>query len=131
MHRLRAGVVGLALVALAMTPTTALADDRPFHGRWVSTDTDGSSQVLIVSGGATPSVNYQDDVAHVCAEAGSPNVHWVAAGAGQVEDDVLVVAFHQSGCGSILHGGYVDWWQYDAASDTLGDAYGVTWYRAR
>ena len=62
-------VVTLILTALIATPAWAFPDY--FRGRWVSTDTDGSSQRLVIGGGSgggygTYTLNYYDDGASVC-----------------------------------------------------------------
>ena len=128
----RRGLV-VATVALAVQlvagPVSA-ANGSQFTGRWVSTDTDGSSQTLNVSGGARPSVVYQDFYASGCDTFGGPATHWVASGKGSVDGDVLEVGFHKSGCGSFGMGGYGDAYVYDAGTDTLTDTFGITWYRA-
>ena len=117
----------LLLVAL-VGPVSAAGS--PFSGHWVSTDTDGSSQLLVISKGAAPSVNYQDFYARSCDTHGDPSTHWVSAGAGEVDGDTLYVHFHRSGCGTFTIGAYDDGWYYDADSDTLTDSFGITWYRS-
>ena len=128
----RRGLV-VAMLALALQLVAApvgAANGSQFTGRWVSTDADGSSQTLNVSGGARPSVVYQDFYASGCDTFGGPATHWVAAGKGSVEGDVLEVGFHKSGCGAFGMGGYQDVYFHDAGTDTLTDTFGITWYRA-
>lgn len=124
----------VALVALGalfvVAPVSAAPTSTQFTGIWVSTDTDGSSQMLIVSGGRSPSVVYQDFYASGCDTFGGPSTHWVAAGKGRVDGDTLWVGFHKSGCGWFGKGGYGDFYAYDAGTDTLVDQFGITWYRA-
>jgi len=131
MHRriiLGIAVLTLALVlpagALAAAPTSA------FTGSWASTDTDGSDQTLVVSAGNRPSVIYQDFYASGCDNFGGPATHWVAAGNGGVEGDVLYVSFRKSGCGDFLMGGYEDYFTYDAGTNTLTDSFGIVWTRS-
>lgn len=121
-----------ALVVAFAIPGSAVAapSASPFTGTWVSTDYDGSSQLLIVSGGPRPSVVYQDFYASGCDTFAGPATHWVAAGTGSVEDDLLLTEFHKSGCGTFLQGGYEDFYVYDSGSDTLEDSVGIIWTRA-
>ena len=121
-----------AVLALAIAiPATALAapSTSPFNGTWVSTDTDGSSQLLIVSGGGHPSVVYQDFYASGCDRFAGPDTHWTAAGQGSIDGSDLWVDFHKSGCGTFLQGGYGDHYAYDSGTDTLTDDFGIVWYR--
>ena len=126
-------VVAVAALAvqLVVAPVSASsAAGSPFSGRWQSTDFDGSSQLLIVSGGSSPSVVYQDFYASGCDRFGGPATHWVASGKGSVDGDLLEIWFHKSGCGTFLMGGYGDAYEYDAGTDTLIDTVGIVWYRA-
>ncbi|MEO7663765.1 MAG: hypothetical protein ABIV26_01455 [Candidatus Limnocylindrales bacterium] len=131
MNRRFFAAVAAILLAVAI-PASAIATpaSSPFAGRWTSTDTDGSSQLLVVSGGASPSVVYQDFYASGCDNHGGPATHWVGAGQGDIEGDTLVVEFHKSGCGNFLQGGYEDWYAYDAGADTLVDGFGIEWSRS-
>lgn len=133
MHRRRTSVLAVASLAvlLAAAPVSAAPGTSGFTGRWVSTDTDGSHQTLSVSAGATPTVVYQDFYARGCDTFGGPATHWVASGQGFIEGDQLLAAFHKSGCGAFLMGGYEDVFIYDAGTDTLEDSFGITWSRAR
>jgi hypothetical protein len=119
-------VVALAIPGVAVATPAATT----FTGTWVSTDYDGSTQLLIVSGGSRPSVVYQDFYASGCDTFAGPATHWVAAGTGSVEDDFLFIEYHKSGCGTFLQGGYGDFYVYDSGSDTLEDSVGIIWTRA-
>ena len=120
-------VLALAIPAAAVAAPTA----SPFAGTWVSIDIpDGSSQLLVVSGGTRPSVVYQDFYASGCDTNAGPATHWVGAGTGEVDGDTLWVGFHKSGCGTFLQGGYGDYYVYDSGSDTLTDSFGTVWSRA-
>ena len=122
----------IAALALAIAiPAAALAapSASPFAGTWVSTDTDGSSQLLLIAGGGHPSVVYQDFYASGCDRFAGPDTHWVGAGTGSIEGDTIYVDFHKSGCGTFLQGGYSDWLVYDSGSDTLVDSFGIVWTR--
>lgn len=128
MRKALGAVVGILLVGQILV-ATALAAGSPFKGVWTSTDDDGSSQLLTISAGLTPAVVYQDFYASGCDRFGGPAVHWVAAGAGEVDGDTMLVSFHKSGCGTFHMGGYDDVWTYDAGSDTLEDSFGIVWSR--
>jgi hypothetical protein len=126
-------ILGIAVLTLALAlPAGALAaaPTSPFTGSWVSIDTDGSDQTLVVSAGNRPSVTYQDFYASGCENHGGPATHWVGAGKGTVEGDVLYVSFQKSGCGNTLMGGYEDEYTYDAWADTLTDSFGIVWTRS-
>jgi len=122
-------IVGGMLLAVVVAGVVA-AGTSPFAGRWTSTDPDdSSSQVLVVSGGDTPTVTFQDFFASACANHAGPASHWVSAGLGEVDGDTLYAHYHKSGCGGFSIGAYDDWYQYDAGTDTLTDSFGITWYR--
>lgn len=119
------------VIAFAIPGVTAAAPAASaFSGTWISTDFDGSAQLLIVSGGAHPSVVYQDFYASGCDTFGGPATHWVAAGSATIEGDILLADFRKSGCGTFLQGGYQDWLVYDPGTDTLTDSAGIEWSRA-
>ena len=120
----------MLMLAIGATPVAAAAPQTSFTGIWLSTDTDGSSQMLTVSSGASPSVVYQDFYASGCDNDGVPTTHWTAAGKGRIEGDTLYASFHKSGCGRFLQGGYTDTYTYDSGSETLVDGFGITWARA-
>ncbi|MEO5703866.1 MAG: hypothetical protein ABIZ52_02245 [Candidatus Limnocylindrales bacterium] len=125
---------GFAILTLALAlPAGALAaaPTSSFTGSWVSTDYDGSHQTLVVSSGGRPSVVYQDFYASGCDSNAGPATHWVSAGTGAVEGDVLWISYRKSGCGTFLMGGYEDYYIYDAGSDTLTDSAGIVWTRTR
>lgn len=120
----------LLLLAIGATPVSAASPATSFTGNWTSTDFDGSSQTLTVSGGKVPSVTFQDFYASGCDNDGVPTTHWTASGRGSVDGDTLWITYHKSGCGAFLQGGYEDVYTYDAGSDTLIDSVGIIWYRA-
>ena len=122
----------LAALALAVAiPASALASPGTtvFAGTWISTDYDGSTQLLLVSAGTQPSVTFEDFYASSCTAHGSPATHWVSAGQGEIDGDMLFVDFHKSGCGPFSIGGYSGAWTYDAGTDTLIDDADITWHR--
>ena len=129
-RRITSVIAALAFAIAIPAATLAAPSASPFAGSWVSTDFDGSSQLLLVSGGGHPSVVYQDFYASGCDTFAGPATHWVAAGRGSVEGDFLYIDYHKSGCGTFLQGGYFDWYSYDSGSDTLTDSVGIVWTRA-
>ena len=131
MRRMLTGVLALWLVAaglLALAPAVAAAAPE-FAGTWVSIDTDGSTQGLVIGQGSTPAVTYQDDYASSCANAGAPSTHFVATGRGSGDGDSLWVEFRDGGCGRHKIGPFGLGFSYDGSSDTLTDDFGITWYR--
>ena len=131
MRRVLSILVGTLLLGQLMITTASAAGPGPFKGVWTSTDTDGSTQLLIVSSGATPSVTFEDFYASACDRFGGPSTHWVSNGEGSVDGDLLIVSFHKSGCGSFTIGAYDGFWSYQAGSDTLIDPDDIVWTRLR
>ena len=123
-----AGALALSLAVPAVA--VAAPGSSPFVGRWTSEDFDGSHQTLVVSGGARPTVVYQDFYASGCDTFAGPATHWVAAGTGTIDGDVLIADFHTSGCGTFLQGGYMDLYFYDPETDTVTDFAGILWTRS-
>lgn len=131
MRRFIGPVLGAVVIGHLLTATVAGGGASPFKGVWTSTDRDGSAQLLIVSSGATPAVTFEDFYASACARFGGPSTHWVSAGQGSVDGDLLIVAFHRSGCGSFGIGAYEGYWTYQPAFDTLIDTDGIEWSRMK
>ena len=128
-RRITSIVAGQVLAAAIPATTLAAPSTSPFAGTWASIDYDGSSQTLVVSGGGHPSVVYQDFYASGCDTYAGPDTHWVGAGQGSIDGDILWVSFRKSGCGTFLQGGYGDYYEYDSGSDTLIDSSGIVWDR--
>ena len=130
MNRRFTSLVAAVAFAIAIPAATLAAPSgSPFQGTWVSTDFDGSTQVLIVARGGHPSVVFQDFYASGCDTYGGPATHWVAAGRGTVDGDDLWISFRKSGCGTFLQGGYEDHYVYIGATDTLVDTVDIVWTR--
>jgi hypothetical protein len=153
--RIRTVVSGALLAVSALVASTAPAlaggPSTGYTGRWVAIDCatwweephvvdcgvwgDGSAMTLTIGPGGAPVVTYQDALASVCANNGSPATRWVAAGVGTYEDIYLFVDFGKSGCGRFGMGGYGTQLYHDPGSDTIwedadGDGWGTVWYRA-
>jgi hypothetical protein len=122
-------VVSQVAMAFFLAASVASAASSVFAGTWISTDTDGSTQALVVSGGSSPKVTYEDFFASSSANNGSPATHWVSAGTGSIDCDTLWVDFHKSGCGAFSIGAYSDSYTYDSGTDTLTDSFGIVWSR--
>ena len=131
MKRRIATVIAAAAFAVAI-PAAALAAPAtsPFTGSWEATDSDGSHETLVVSTGTRPSVVFQDFWARGCdTYSDIPADHWVAAGRGEVDGDVLLISYQKSGCGVFLRGGYEDYYIYDSGTDTLIGSDDIVWTR--
>ncbi len=123
-------IIVLAAVALG-TGGAFRAASTPFEGRWTSTDTDGSRQILVVAPGPTPLVSYEDLYASGCAANGDRSTHFFAEGRGTIKGTRMAVVFPSGG-------GCVTWhvepydrdYEHDAATDRLLDTDGIWWRRA-
>jgi hypothetical protein len=131
MRRALSILLGTFLFGQVLVGAASAAGPGPFRGTWTSIDSDGSTQLLIVSSGATPAVTFQDFYASACDRFGGPSTHWVSNGQGTVDGDLLIVAFHKSGCGSFSIGAYEGFWLYQAGTDTLIDPDDIVWTRLR
>ncbi len=103
----------------------------PFDGAWSSIDFDGSRQEMYIGSGdeGTYPINFIDHAANFCE--GSPII---GKGAGQIgSDDVMHTELDVHCLGELEKSvDNVDYWlAYDEASDTLTDAWGITWNRTR
>lgn len=129
-------IFGLAVIAtllgtsLVLGAPPATAAQGPLAGTWTSTDTDGSNQTLTITGSGRRAyaVTYFDDAATSLCD-GAPAM---VTGSGRVDGDDLFTR----GAATCLPGGNrlrgvitIDY-TYDAASDTLTDAFGIVWSRA-
>jgi hypothetical protein len=153
MKRTRAALSATVIAFLATAvPTAGAIAGSPatgFTGHWESIDCatseigevdcsvagDGSTMTLVIGPGQAPHAVLRDSYATVCAENGSANTRWVAAGTGEYEDIFLWLTFSKSGCGTFGMGGYGGVQLYhDPGSDTIwsdpdGDGWGNMWFR--
>ena len=126
-RRLAFGLLVLGQLSLA---PAAFASGSAFAGTWTSTDVpDGSTQLLSVSANAMPTVTYQDLFASGCANNGARSTVFAAVGRGSINGTELDVSFARSGCGAFQLGAFDLPFVYHADSDTLVDAFGITWHR--
>jgi len=120
-------VLGVAFSLSLTQPASGAAG--PLSGTWTSTDNDGSSQVMKISGSGERAyaITLIDFSATLCD--GAPAL---AVGAGSVVEDglsSLVTATCLPG-GNVLRFRVPIDFEYDAGADTLTDSFGVVWYRA-
>jgi hypothetical protein len=120
-------VLGVALSLSLTQPASGAAGS--LSGTWTSTDTDGSSQVMTITGSGQRAyaITAVDSVASLCG--GAPAL---IVGAGSVVEDGLV-SLATVTCvpgGNLLRFRVAISYEYDAGADTLTDSFGVVWSRA-
>lgn len=132
---LRYGLVVLALVAAAVA-VGILAGGREspastvFEGTWTATDrVDRSTLILLVGGGSSPAVQFEDDFATGDACALDPVKVFTAAGTGEISGNQLATSYPDGGGCGFLTVNIAGIYEYDAGTDTLLDQDGVTWAR--
>lgn len=119
----------LLLVALALGSGGG-RPRGPFEGRWTSSDTDGSTQLLDVSAGATPSVRFEDLMASGCRDHGDDSVDFLAVGTAIIVGDELTAGFPSGGgCNTWQVPPFQATYRLDRASGTLTDGDGTVWHR--
>ncbi len=121
----------LALLGMLVAAPTVQAAPSPFTGLWISTDLDGSTQHLMVSGGTDVHVTYVDDFGTVCVNAGASSTVFRGSSTGTVSGNTLTATFVSARCGDTWLSGTVGttWvWTYDPSTDTIFDGV-VTWHR--
>jgi hypothetical protein len=123
----------LALLGLLLAAPVANGATSVFTGLWTSTDTDGSTQYLTVSGGgSTVNVSYVDDFGSVCVNNGAMSTVFTGKSTGTVDGNTLEATFTSARCGSTYLDsvvGTTNSWTYDQGTDTLLDNFGITWER--
>lgn len=135
-------VTTLALLALLATASVVQAapQSSPFSGTWLGQDTlppvgDGSMEHLVISGGASARVDWQDEWGQACWDAGSTDL-WLSTNLrGTVVGNTMTGVFRSAKCGHVALSwkGQVMVWTFDPhgagpADDTLFDGV-VTWRR--
>lgn len=136
-------VLTLAMLAMLVTASVAQAAraTSPFTGTWGGQDTlppagDGSMEHLVVKGGASPQVNYQDEFGAVCQANGATDFWLTTTLRGTVSGNTMTGVFKSARCGHLsltFMKGQSMVWTFDphgagAADDTLFDGV-VTWRR--
>ena len=132
MHKFLFAVVCSVLVAVTSVGVAGgavAAQDSVFSGTWTSTDLDGSSQVLTItgSGHGTHAMFLFDDSATGACDGAPARV----VGTGRADGNTLVM-FGTLTCvpgGNVLRGRLTFALEYSPASDTLIDESGVVWRR--
>jgi hypothetical protein len=134
-------VVILALLAMLATASAVQAapPSSPFSGEWIGTDPfDGSTEHLVVNGGDSPRVAYDDETFQACGTAGSTDF-WLSTDLrGTVVGITMTGVFKSAKCGHVAlsswKGQSMVWMFNDngtpgvAADDTLSDTV-VIWRR--
>jgi len=139
-------IITLALLAMLMGAQTvqAAAPSTSFSGTWVGYDVppslggDGSTQHLVVKGGSSPQVNYQDEFGQACWDAGATDFWFNSTLKGSVSGSTMTGTFMRARCGhtslSAAFKGQTMSWVFNGhgtanpADDTLWDGV-VTWSR--
>ena len=126
--RKAAVAAALVLGAQALVAAPAFAVESGFTGTWTSVDTDGSNQVMTISGASahTRAVMLFDDAGTICG--GAPTL---VSGVGTIDENILWVDVTVK-ClpgGNPIHARVGIAFVYDEASDTIGEPSGVVWHR--
>jgi len=128
----RSPLIALSLVCLLVAaPSVQAAPKTPFTGAWTSIDTDGSTQHLTISGGATVHVTWVDLYGSICANNEAPTTVFTGSLTGSVAGDTLDASWDRARCGPVAFAWLVGspaQWTYDSEEDTLFDG-SVTWTR--
>jgi len=126
-HVLVPVILGVGLSLSLSQPASGATGS--LSGTWTSTDTDGSSQIMTITGSGQRAyaITGVDLVATLCD--GAPALF---VGSGTVVEDGLV-SVATATCipgGNLLRFRVPIDYVYDAGADTLTDSFGVVWSRA-
>lgn len=136
MKRHSAIVIAVLLGLLAIAPAVqAAAPSTPFSGSWIGHEPvppngDGSTVYLVVKGGTSPRIDYQDNWGTVCWDQGSTDLWFSSSLTGSVSADTLTGVFRSAHCGHLrltwMKGQTHTWTlstqgNADPADDTLWD----------
>jgi hypothetical protein len=133
-------VITLAMLAMLVTASAVQAapPSSAFSGSWIGIDpVDGSTEYLVVNGGSSARIDYQDSYAAACWAA-NPADLWLSTDLrGDVSGATMTGVFKSAKCGHVDLGwkGLSMSWTFDdhgsvtPADDTLFDGT-VTWSRA-
>ena len=138
-------VVSLATLAMLVMASAvqAGAPSTSFNGTWMGDDPpataggDGSTNHLVVKGGANARVDFQDEFGSVCWDVSSTDFWFSSTLSGSVSGNTMVAVFKSAKCGHVsvswMRGTTHTWTldnkgTNDPADDTLWDGY-VTWHR--
>jgi hypothetical protein len=124
MRIVRPFLFALAVLTLAAGSVLAAPPD-PFSGKWESIDTDGSNQILALGGaGTTRMATLRDDYASVCGGGVA-----IVRGIGIVAGDTMGGTFIPRCANGTPASEVFISWEYDSATNTLTDTFGVVWSR--
>ena len=128
-------VVALLVIAAAFVAVMAGGSSPPgrtvFEGTWVSTDpADDSAQTLVVGGGLTPSVHFEDAFSIMCSINGDTTTLFLMDGTGQIQFERMIVDYGPGGCVTWRVDPSRAFLMYDGPTDTLVDQDGLSWHRA-
>jgi hypothetical protein len=139
-------IITLALLAMLISAQTvqAAGPSSPFSGTWIGYDVspadggDGSTEHLVVKGGTSPRIDYQDEFGQVCWDAGATDFWFHSTLKGSVSGSTMTGTFMRAWCGhlslSTAFKGQTMSWTFnghgtaDPSDDTLWDGV-VTWSR--
>ena len=138
-------VITLAMLAMLVTASAVQAGppSTVFNGTWIGYDTprdqggDGSTEHLVVNGGDSPRIDYQDELGQACGATGSGD-WWLSTDLrGTVVGPTMTGVFKSARCGHVALSSWKGQsmvWTFspgatgDPADDTLFDGV-VTWSR--
>jgi hypothetical protein len=136
-------IIVVAFGLLATAPAAlAAAPSSPFSGSWIGHEPvppggDGSTVYLVVKGGTSPRIDYQDNWGTVCWNAGSTDLWFKSSLSGSVSGNTLTGVFRSANCGHLrltwMKGQTWTWTlntlgNADPSDDTLWDGV-VLWTR--
>ena len=140
-------IITLALLAMLISAQTvqAGAPSTSFSGTWVGYDVspalggDGSTEHLVVKGGSSPQISYQDEFGQVCWDAGATDFWFTSVLKGKVSGTAMTGTFMRARCGHLSLStdfkGQTMSWTFNGhgtatpSDDTLWDGV-VLWSRA-
>ena len=138
MKRISVIITLVALGLLATAPVVqAAAPSTGFTGSWVGHDPlppvgDGSTLYLVVRGGDSPRIDFQDNWGTVCVQALSEDLWFSSTLRGTVSGNTMTAVFKSAGCGHLrltwMQGTTRTWTletygNADPLDDTLSDGF--------
>lgn len=101
-------IISLVVLGLLVTAPVvqAAAPATPFSGSWVGHDPlppdgDGSTLYLVVRGGTSPRIDFQDNWGAVCWNAGSEDLWFSSTLRGSVSGTTMTGVFSSARCGHL------------------------------
>jgi hypothetical protein len=137
-------VITLAMLAMLVTASAVQAGppSSPFSGSWIGHEPDppagdSSTVYLVVKGGDSPRIDYQDNWGTVCYQLDPAGNLWFSSSlTGTVSGNTMTGVFKSAKCGHVdlgWKGFSMRWWfddhqNADPSDDTLFDGV-VSWSR--